>query len=42
MLLIAICNPVCQNGGVCVGSNKCKCKSGYSGHLCEYGETIYF
>ena len=41
MLLIALCYPGCQNGGVCVSPNKCKCKSGFTGHLCGNGEKNY-
>ena len=36
--LIAICNPVCENGGVCLTPNKCKCKAGYTGANCHDGK----
>ena len=34
-LSLAICNPECQNGGVCCQPNVCDCPAGYSGDHCE-------
>ena len=32
---LAICNPECQNGGVCSQPDVCDCPAGYSGDRCE-------
>ncbi|KAL8570681.1 hypothetical protein ACOMHN_039116 [Nucella lapillus] len=32
---MAQCKQPCRNGGRCVGLNKCKCMSGYTGRLCQ-------
>ena len=35
----AVCDSVCQNGGVCSGPNTCNCSgTGYEGNLCQTGE----
>lgn len=31
----AMCDPTCQNGGVCVGPNICLCLATYAGPICE-------
>eukprot|EP00794_Sanderia_malayensis_P020113 gene20113-22084_t len=31
----AICNPQCQNNGVCIGPNRCKCRKGFEGRFCQ-------
>lgn len=36
-LFIGICNPPCQQGGICVAPQLCKCKPGYYGDQCEKG-----
>lgn len=33
------CQKPCQNGGVCVGFNVCRCADGFSGGLCETGKS---
>nr|XP_045588295.1 neurogenic locus notch homolog protein 1-like isoform X1 [Procambarus clarkii] len=30
------CRSPCQNGGQCLGSNRCQCPSGYGGAWCQY------
>ena len=35
--LLAICDPVCENGGTCTLPNICECLNGYSGERCEIG-----
>ena len=30
------CDPKCQNGGVCIQGNNCKCKDEYFGRHCEF------
>lgn len=37
ILFIGICNPPCQQGGICVAPQLCKCKPGYYGEQCEKG-----
>ena len=36
---VAICNPGCQNGGVCSGPNICDCLTGYHGDRCQTHRT---
>ncbi|XP_076087536.1 uncharacterized protein LOC143057950 [Mytilus galloprovincialis] len=31
---IAICSPMCRNGGKCVQPNQCRCSPGYNGEIC--------
>ncbi|XP_077870558.1 von Willebrand factor-like [Saccoglossus kowalevskii] len=31
----AVCNPLCANGGECVGPNLCSCPEGYAGSDCK-------
>ena len=37
----AICSPSCQNGGVCTAPDTCSCTAGWTGSLCDEGETAY-
>lgn len=37
-----ICNPVCQNNGICVGQNECKCLFGFFGSVCEIRKLFLF
>ena len=39
-LYLALCKKACLNGGVCYDSNKCNCKSGWSGATCNIGKII--
>merc|ERR1712183_301827 len=32
---LVICDPPCQNGGVCRKSGRCKCLTGYKGAQCQ-------
>lgn len=34
-LLLAVCEPSCQNYGVCVAPNTCDCPAGYPGPGCS-------
>ena len=36
--VLAICDPVCENGGTCTAPNTCECVDGYSGEQCEIGK----
>ena len=36
--LLAICDPVCQNGGTCTAPDTCECLNGYTGEHCEIGK----
>ena len=29
------CNPLCKNGGICIGPNKCQCPGNTFGEKCE-------
>ena len=43
-IFTAVCQKFCQNGGKCIGPNKCQCQPGYSGQWCEickYLQVIY-
>lgn len=35
LLLLAVCNPPCQNGGVCKTPGKCECPEMFDGPQCE-------
>ena len=35
--VLAICDPVCENGGICTAPDTCVCLAGYSGDQCENG-----
>jgi len=32
-----VCNPICLNGGTCVGTNTCACPVGWRGSFCQTG-----
>lgn len=32
-----VCDPVCLNGGTCVGQDACACSVGWQGTSCEIG-----
>ncbi len=34
-LYTALCNPPCNNDGVCTAKDNCMCKSGYTGSTCD-------
>ena len=36
--LLALCDPVCENGGTCTTPDTCTCFDGYSGEQCEIGK----
>ena len=39
----ADCDPVCQNGGVCVGPDTCNCTgTGFTSDLCQIRELLFF
>ncbi|XP_025093186.1 hemicentin-1-like [Pomacea canaliculata] len=31
----SVCKPECENGGTCIGPNRCQCASGYKGARCQ-------
>ena len=35
---LAICDPPCENGGLCVQSGHCSCPAGWKGATCTNGE----
>ena len=35
ILLIAICNHACENGGTCSAPDTCSCAAGWTGSLCS-------
>ena len=35
------CTIPCKHDGVCVGPNKCSCKTGYTGDLCQKGIHLH-
>ncbi len=37
---LAICDPLCENGGICTQERTCHCAPGYEGPLCEEGIII--
>ena len=40
---IDVCNPECDNGGICSAPNTCDCEgTGYSDDLCQTGEFSLF
>jgi len=34
----AVCNPTCQNGGVCTEDLACRCTTGWTGQDCSQGK----
>lgn len=32
---VAVCYPLCSNGGECISPMTCRCKSGFTGDLCN-------
>lgn len=38
IIVPAVCEPRCKNGGVCTAPNTCVCKVGYYGKQCELGK----
>lgn len=39
---VAVCENGCQNGGRCIGPNRCACVYGFTGPQCERGESSSF
>ena len=43
---LAVCTPSCENGGLCIVPNVCKCLKGWKGAYCEKGQfsivPLYF
>lgn len=39
-LLLAVCREPCQNGGRCIGPDRCACVYGFTGRKCEAGNSI--
>lgn len=37
-LCAAVCENGCQNGGRCIGPNRCACVYGFTGPQCERGK----
>lgn len=35
--VMPICQPSCENGGSCIGTDMCRCSKGYYGKRCEIG-----
>ncbi|KAJ0180768.1 hypothetical protein K1T71_004172 [Dendrolimus kikuchii] len=35
-----VCNPSCQNGGICLGVNTCQCPADYRGPQCQYHTSV--
>jgi len=40
-LILAVCSPVCSNGGTCSSPGTCNCQSGYSGTRCQTGKSCF-
>ena len=40
LFLAAVCTTACENGGVCVAPDQCRCPSGFSGTTCGICETL--
>ena len=38
IFFVARCLRECQNGGTCIGLNKCKCPVGFTGMFCQKGK----
>ena len=39
IIFLAVCEPVCENGGTCTAPNTCDCTDGYSGDTCQTGNS---
>jgi len=39
-LSAAVCENGCQNGGRCIGPNRCACVYGFTGPQCERGKPL--
>lgn len=37
LILAAVCNPPCENGGRCTSPGRCECTSNYRGSRCQDG-----
>ena len=37
-IIIAVCDPSCENGGVCASPNTCQCRPGWTGNVCQTGK----
>ena len=35
LFFLVICDPICQNGGMCKNSGRCKCPKGFKGTHCQ-------
>ena len=40
IIITAVCDPPCLNGGICTSPNTCQCSSGWSGNACQRGAYI--
>ncbi|CAF1486077.1 unnamed protein product [Adineta ricciae] len=40
MFILAVCNPVCKNGGTCSNNDTCICPSGYIGPTCAVQSDV--
>lgn len=38
-LVLAICQPACANGGLCIAPDVCQCLRGFHGETCQEGKT---
>lgn len=36
-----ICDPICLNGGNCIGHQKCQCPTDYRGPKCQYRKFFF-
>jgi len=36
----AVCREGCENGGRCIGPDRCACVYGYTGRRCEAGKNL--
>ena len=41
IFLLAVCDPVCQNGGNCTEPDTCVCAVGYTGDRCQTRMFLY-
>lgn len=37
-----ICNPLCLNGGNCIGYQKCQCPTDFRGPNCQYRKSLHY